>query len=131
MFLLHTELFDPGATMRVVLDLPFSVCVWISAVVAIIYTVLGGLYSVAYTDVIQISLVLLSLVSLTQGTLKMTHFDVFFIVFSSPRSGCASHLFWPMAFIVTSLKQQSVTHTRPLGWATWSLMMSGYGLIIF
>ena len=51
-----------GATMSVVIDLPFSVCVWISAVVVIIYTVLGGLYSVAYTDVIQISLVFLSLV---------------------------------------------------------------------
>ncbi|XP_068612703.1 high-affinity choline transporter 1-like [Brachionichthys hirsutus] len=50
-----------GATMTVVLDLPFSVCVWISAAVAIIYTVLGGLYSVAYTDVIQLSLILISL----------------------------------------------------------------------
>ncbi|XP_054479797.1 high-affinity choline transporter 1-like isoform X2 [Anoplopoma fimbria] len=54
-------LISLGATMSVVIDLPFSVCVWISAVVAIIYTVLGGLYSVAYTDVIQISLVFLSL----------------------------------------------------------------------
>ncbi|XP_068612704.1 high-affinity choline transporter 1-like [Brachionichthys hirsutus] len=50
-----------GATMTVVLGLPFSVCVWISAAVAIIYTVLGGLYSVAYTDVIQMSLILISL----------------------------------------------------------------------
>ncbi|XP_068165777.1 high affinity choline transporter 1-like [Antennarius striatus] len=50
-----------GATMRAVLDLPFSVCVWISAAVAISYTVLGGLYSVAYTDVIQMSLILISL----------------------------------------------------------------------
>ncbi|XP_068612706.1 high affinity choline transporter 1-like [Brachionichthys hirsutus] len=50
-----------GATMTVVLGLPFSVCVWISAAVAIIYTVLGGLYSVAYTDVIQLSLILISL----------------------------------------------------------------------
>ncbi|XP_033471302.1 high-affinity choline transporter 1-like [Epinephelus lanceolatus] len=56
-----TTLLSLGATMSVVLDLPFSVCVWISAAVAIIYTSLGGLYSVAYTDVIQISLVLLSL----------------------------------------------------------------------
>ncbi|XP_054479431.1 high-affinity choline transporter 1-like [Anoplopoma fimbria] len=54
-------LISLGATMSVVIDLPFSACVWISAVVAIIYTVLGGLYSVAYTDVIQISLVFLSL----------------------------------------------------------------------
>ena len=52
--------------MSVVLDLSFSVCIWISAAVAIIYTVLGGLYSVTYTDVIQLSLVLLSLVSFTQ-----------------------------------------------------------------
>lgn len=54
----------PGATMSVVLDLSFSLCVWISAAVAIFYTVLGGLYSVAYTDVIQISLVLAGLVGL-------------------------------------------------------------------
>lgn len=52
-----------GVTMSVILELPFSVCVWISAAVAIIYTVLGGLYSVAYTHVIQLSLVLISLVS--------------------------------------------------------------------
>lgn len=58
--------YATGATMSVVLDLPFSVCVWISAAVAIIYTVLGGLYSVAHTDVVQMSLVLLSLVSFTQ-----------------------------------------------------------------
>ncbi|XP_070712044.1 high-affinity choline transporter 1-like [Pempheris klunzingeri] len=54
-------LISLGATMSVVLDLSFNVCIWISAAVAIIYTVLGGLYSVAYTDVIQMSLVLLSL----------------------------------------------------------------------
>ncbi|XP_068446827.1 high affinity choline transporter 1-like [Clinocottus analis] len=56
-----TGLISLGATMSVVIDLPFSVCVWISAVVVILYTVLGGLYSVAYTDIIQISLVFLSL----------------------------------------------------------------------
>ncbi|XP_034720364.1 high affinity choline transporter 1-like [Etheostoma cragini] len=54
-------LISLGATMSVILELPFSVCVWISAAVAIIYTVLGGLYSVAYTDVVQLSLVLVSL----------------------------------------------------------------------
>uniref|UniRef100_UPI003AB00907 high-affinity choline transporter 1-like isoform X1 n=2 Tax=Centroberyx gerrardi TaxID=166262 RepID=UPI003AB00907 len=54
-------LISLGATMSVILDLPISVCIWISAAVAIIYTVLGGLYSVAYTDVIQLSLVFCSL----------------------------------------------------------------------
>lgn len=75
---LHTQLFvfdsDPGSTIRVVLDLSFAVCVWISAAVAIIYTVLGGLYSVAYTDVIQISLVFIGMVSFARWNLKMVRF---------------------------------------------------------
>ena len=50
--------------MSVVLDLSFAVCVWISAAVAITYTLLGGLYSVAYTDVIQLVLIFISLVGL-------------------------------------------------------------------
>ncbi|KAM3866506.1 high-affinity choline transporter 1-like [Diretmus argenteus] len=50
-----------GATMSVILDLPYTLCIWISSAVAIIYTLLGGLYSVAYTDVIQLALILISL----------------------------------------------------------------------
>ncbi|XP_056295468.1 high affinity choline transporter 1-like [Pseudoliparis swirei] len=50
-----------GATMNVILDLPYHVCIWISASVAILYTLLGGLYSVAYTDIIQLSLIFISL----------------------------------------------------------------------
>lgn len=52
-----------GATMSVILDLPYVYTVKISSAVAIIYTLLGGLYSVAYTDIIQLSLAFLSLVS--------------------------------------------------------------------
>ncbi|XP_051936686.1 high affinity choline transporter 1-like [Hippocampus zosterae] len=50
-----------GVTMSVVLDMSFSVCIWISACVAITYTLLGGLYSVAYTDVVQLLLIFFSL----------------------------------------------------------------------
>ncbi|XP_076599789.1 high-affinity choline transporter 1-like [Chaetodon auriga] len=50
-----------GGTMSVVLDLSNTVCIWISAAVAIIYTLLGGLYSVAYTDIIQLVLIFVSL----------------------------------------------------------------------
>ncbi|AWP06315.1 putative high-affinity choline transporter 1-like [Scophthalmus maximus] len=50
-----------GATMSVILDLPYVYTVKISSAVAIIYTLLGGLYSVAYTDIIQLSLAFLSL----------------------------------------------------------------------
>lgn len=55
--------------MSVILDLPFAYSVWVSSAVAIIYTLLGGLYSVAYTDVIQLCLVFLSLVSSTHSFL--------------------------------------------------------------
>lgn len=54
-----------GGFMSVVLDLSFTVCIWISAAVAVIYTLLGGLYSVAYTDIIQLILVFLGLVSVS------------------------------------------------------------------
>lgn len=49
--------------MTVVLDLPYIICIWISAAVAIVYTLLGGLYSVAYTDVIQLVLMFISMVN--------------------------------------------------------------------
>lgn len=49
--------------MAVILELPFSICAWISAFVIIVYTLLGGLYSVAYTDVVQLVLIFTSLVT--------------------------------------------------------------------
>ncbi|XP_056149922.1 high-affinity choline transporter 1-like [Lampris incognitus] len=56
-----STLIGLGASMSMVLDLPYAVCIWISAVVAIVYTLLGGLYSVAYTDIIQLILIFFSL----------------------------------------------------------------------
>ncbi|XP_069027105.1 high-affinity choline transporter 1-like [Embiotoca jacksoni] len=50
-----------GATMSVTLDLSYTLCIWISAAVAIIYTLMGGLYSVAYTDIIQLTLIFFSM----------------------------------------------------------------------
>lgn len=52
-----------GVTMAVILELPFNICAWISAAVIIVYTLLGGLYSVAYTDVVQLVLIFISLVT--------------------------------------------------------------------
>ncbi|XP_019644011.1 PREDICTED: high affinity choline transporter 1-like [Branchiostoma belcheri] len=43
-----------GASLSVVLDMDLLVCVLISAAIAIFYTLFGGLYSVVYTDVIQL-----------------------------------------------------------------------------
>ncbi|XP_041803696.1 high-affinity choline transporter 1-like isoform X1 [Chelmon rostratus] len=58
---LPATLIGLGGTMSVVLDLSYTICIWISAAVVIIYTMLGGLYSVAYTDVIQLVLIFISL----------------------------------------------------------------------
>nr|XP_057918743.1 high-affinity choline transporter 1-like isoform X2 [Doryrhamphus excisus] len=60
-FWVPSTLIGLGVTMSVVLDLSFNICVWISAGVAITYTLLGGLYSVAYTDVVQLLLIFISL----------------------------------------------------------------------
>ncbi|XP_068184423.1 high-affinity choline transporter 1-like isoform X4 [Antennarius striatus] len=54
-------LLSLGGIMSVVLDLSRSVCIWISAAVVITYTLMGGLYSVAYTDIIQLVLIATSL----------------------------------------------------------------------
>ncbi|CAM1298076.1 Uncharacterised protein g2017 [Pycnogonum litorale] len=43
-----------GSTMSVIIGLNFSVSVIVSACIAVFYTLFGGLYSVAYTDVIQL-----------------------------------------------------------------------------
>ncbi|XP_076025538.1 high-affinity choline transporter 1-like [Genypterus blacodes] len=50
-----------GVTMSVILDLSYTASIWISAAVAITYTLMGGLYSVAYTDIIQLILIFISL----------------------------------------------------------------------
>ncbi|CAN9508151.1 unnamed protein product [Ophioblennius macclurei] len=50
-----------GGTVSVVMDIPTTLSVGISAAVAILYTAMGGLYSVAYTDVIQLCFMLFGL----------------------------------------------------------------------
>lgn len=53
---------NTGGTVSTVLDIHSSLAVAVSAAVAIIYTLMGGLYSVAYTDVIQLGFVFVGLV---------------------------------------------------------------------
>ncbi|KAG8001616.1 High affinity choline transporter 1 [Nibea albiflora] len=43
-----------GATLSVIVDINIKISVVISALIAIFYTLVGGLYSVAYTDVVQL-----------------------------------------------------------------------------
>ncbi|XP_071783355.1 high-affinity choline transporter 1-like isoform X2 [Centroberyx gerrardi] len=50
-----------GGTMSVILGLSSTFSIILSAAVSITYTFLGGLYSVAYTDIIQLSFIFFSL----------------------------------------------------------------------
>ena len=43
-----------GATLSVIMDLKMNTSVIVSACIAVGYTFFGGLYSVAYTDVVQL-----------------------------------------------------------------------------
>ena len=47
-----------------IIDINVNISVIISALIATMYTLVGGLYSVAYTDVVQLFCIFLGLVSL-------------------------------------------------------------------
>ena len=52
-----------GSTLSIIIDLEIDISVILSAVIAVGYTFFGGLYSVAYTDIIQLICIFLGLVS--------------------------------------------------------------------
>jgi len=51
-----------GSTFSVLLGMKLATAIWLSAVVVIAYTMVGGMWSVAYTDAFQLVLVVLGLV---------------------------------------------------------------------
>ncbi len=50
-----------GATFGVLLDMPLTTAILLAAVVTTAYTMAGGMWSVAYTDIVQLGLVALGL----------------------------------------------------------------------
>ena len=52
-----------GSTISIIMDINNTLSIIISAVIAILYTFLGGLWSVAYTDVVQLLCIGIGLVS--------------------------------------------------------------------
>jgi solute carrier family 5 (high affinity choline transporter), member 7 len=52
-----------GSTFGVILGMPLTTAILLSAVVTTAYTVLGGMWSVAYTDIFQLALVAIGLVA--------------------------------------------------------------------
>ena len=62
-----------GATVSVVIGLDRFTSVIVSSCIAIFYTLIGGLYSVVYTDVIQLFCIFIGLVSTASN---FTFFDI-------------------------------------------------------
>ena len=54
-----------GATVSVIVDMDNNTSIILSACIALIYTLFGGLYSVAYTDVIQLFCIFIGLVCIS------------------------------------------------------------------
>ncbi|XP_078494547.1 high-affinity choline transporter 1-like isoform X2 [Ciona intestinalis] len=50
-----------GGTLSVIIDLDIRISVIVSACIAVLYTLVGGLYSVAYTDVVQLACIFIGL----------------------------------------------------------------------
>lgn len=50
-----------GSTFGVLLGMPLTTAILVSALVTTVYTVLGGMWSVAYTDIVQLALVAIGL----------------------------------------------------------------------
>ena len=55
--------YNKGATLAIIIDMNLNYAVIMSALIAVMYTWIGGLYSVAYTDVVQLGYIAVGLVS--------------------------------------------------------------------
>ena len=58
----NRHIFILGATLAIIIDMNLNYAVIMSALIAVMYTWIGGLYSVAYTDVVQLGCIAIGLV---------------------------------------------------------------------
>ena len=65
-YILILDILYSGSSLRVIVGLERTISVIVSAVIAVGYTLVGGLYSVAYTDVVQLICIFLGLVRFFQ-----------------------------------------------------------------
>ena len=73
-----------GATLAIIIDMELNTAVILSALIAIFYTWVGGLYSVAYTDVVQLGCILLGLVSRFVVSMHQQLSVLFYFMFAIP-----------------------------------------------
>ena len=60
---INTWNYISGASLSVILGLDITVSIIVSACISVFYTLIGGLYSVAFTDVVQMICVFVGMVS--------------------------------------------------------------------
>ncbi len=90
-----------GATLSTLFDLSLSLCIWGSMFMAVIYTALGGMWSVACTDVAQLFLIALGLFIAVPYVYD--HFGSFEIVWSNYKN----HFLEKSSFLPATLDRNS------------------------
>lgn len=67
-----------GATISIIIDMEQSHSIIFSAFIAIFYTLFGGLYAVAYTDVIQLACIFIGLVRLLSSSILLEYYHHYY-----------------------------------------------------
>ena len=92
--------YPAGATLNVILQVGHEASVILSACIAVFYTLFGGLYSVAYTDVVQLICIFIGLVRRPDGEAASSAFLASLRVFLLRFSRCCccgpAAALWPV-----------------------------------
>ncbi|CAL1529202.1 unnamed protein product [Lymnaea stagnalis] len=123
-----------GATISIILDLDPTISIIVSAAVAIIYTFFGGLYSVAYTDVIQLFFIAIGLVIACPFSLTHPSVDLSTVAgtwlgnvkLSDMGSFIDVYLLCIMGGIPWQTLFQRSLACRTVGVAKWSAFIAGF-----
>jgi len=90
-----------GSTLSVIIEMDNNTAIVVSAFIAVAYTLFGGLYSVAYTDVVQLFCIffglvtteLLHCVSITTSTFYFLNISVRYQpIFQSFKTTIGAHI---------------------------------------
>jgi len=65
-----------GSTLAVIIGLPLNATIIVSASICVVYTLFGGLYAVAYTDVAQLLLIILGLFMALPNIFQSEYVDI-------------------------------------------------------
>ncbi|XP_059144286.1 high-affinity choline transporter 1-like [Physella acuta] len=122
-----------GATISIILDMSSTLAIILSAAVAILYTFTGGMYAVAYTDVIQLILIAIGLIIAFPFCLAHQAVDLTTVsgrwLGEVPTSSIASYIDIYLLCIMGGIPWQSFFQrslaSRTVHIAKWSALIAG------